>query len=74
MHDGLLKLLKQAGSPFIAFNLCLLQKTVMKVLLTDHVFPNTIEAFFNEIKVNTSKWLEWSSYNPNTINVSTHLE
>ena len=41
------------------------------VLLTDYVFPNDIEAFFIEIKVNTYKWLICYSYNPNTINVST---
>ena len=41
------------------------------VLLTDYVFPNDIEAFFIEIKVNTYSWLICYSYNPNTINVST---
>ena len=44
------------------------------ILLTDHVFPNDIEAFFIEIKVNTCKWMVCCSYNPNRINVSTHLE
>ena len=34
------------------------------VLLTDYVFPNDIEAFFIEIKVNTYKWLICYSYNP----------
>ena len=34
------------------------------VLLTGYVFPNDIEAFFIEIKVNTYKWLICSSYNP----------
>ena len=27
------------------------------ILLTDHVFPNDIEASFTEIKVNTYKWV-----------------
>ena len=38
------------------------------------LFPNDIEAFFNEIKADTCKWLVSCSYNPNRIIVSTHLE
>ena len=43
-------------------------------LLTDHVFPDNIEAFFTEIKVNTCKCLLSCSYNPNRINVSADLD
>ena len=50
------------------------RNNINAILLTDHVFPNDIEAFFTEIKVNTCKWLVCCSYNPNRINVSTHLE
>ena len=50
------------------------RNNINAILLTDHVFPNDIEAFFTEIKVNTRKWLVCCSYNPNRINVSTHLE
>ena len=41
------------------------------VLLTDHVFPNDIEAFLIEKKVNTCRWLICCLFNPNEINVST---
>ena len=30
--------------------------TFEKILMTDHVFPNDIEAFFIETKVNACKW------------------
>ena len=50
------------------------RNNINDILVTDHVFPNDIEAFFNEIKVNTCKWLVCCSYNLNSINVSTHLE
>ena len=33
------------------------RNNIEAVLLTDHVFPNDIEAFFLEIKVNTCKWV-----------------
>ena len=43
---------------------------------TGHSIPNDIKSFFIETKVNTCKWLVscCCSYNPNGINVSTHLE
>ena len=44
------------------------------ILLINHVFPNDIEAFITEVKVNTCKWLVGFSSNPNRINVSAHLE
>ena len=44
------------------------------ILLTDHVFPNDVEAFFTEIKVNTCKWLLCCSCNPNRTIVSAQLE
>ena len=50
------------------------RNNINAILLTDHVFPNDIEALFTETKVNTCKWLVCCSYNPNRINVSTHLE
>ena len=49
------------------------RNNVNAILLTEHVFPNDIGAFFTEIKVNTCKCLLCCSYNPNKINVSTHL-
>ena len=54
-------------------SLCV-RNNINAILLTDHVFPNDTEAFFTEIKVNTCKWLVCCSYNPNRINISTHLE
>ena len=50
------------------------RNNIEAILLTDHVFPNDIEAFFTEIKVNTCKWLLCCSYNPNRTNVSAQLE
>ena len=50
------------------------RNNINAVLLANHVFPKDIEAFFTEIKVNICKWLVCCSYNPNRINVSTHLE
>ena len=44
------------------------------ILLTYHVFPNDIETFFTEIKVNNCKWLVCCLYNPDRTNVSTHLK
>ena len=51
-----------------------IRNNINTVLLTDHVFPNDIEAFFIEIKVNTCNCLVCHSNNPNRINVSTHLK
>ena len=51
-----------------------IRNNINAILLTDHVFPNDIEAFFTQIKVNTCKWLVCCSHNSNRINVSTHLE
>ena len=50
------------------------RNNVNAILLTDHVFPIDIKAFFTEIKVNACKWLLCCLCNPNRINVSTHLE
>ena len=50
------------------------RNNINAILLTDHVFPNDIEVFFSEIIVNTCEWIVCCSYNPNRINVSTHLE
>ena len=33
------------------------RNSINAILLTDHVFPNDIKAFFTEVKVNTCKWL-----------------
>ena len=43
------------------------RNNINAILLTDHVFPNNIEAFFTEIKVNTCKWLVCCSYSANRI-------
>ena len=51
-----------------------IQNNINAILLADHVFFNNIEAFFTEIKVSACKWLVCCSYNPNTTNVSAHLE
>ena len=51
-----------------------IRNNINPILLTDHVLPNDIEAFFTEIKVNTCKRLVCCPHNPNRINVSTHLE
>ena len=50
------------------------RNNINAILLTDHVFPNDNEAFFTETKINICKWLVCYSYDPNRINVSTHLE
>ena len=48
-----------------------LRNIINAILLKDLVFPNNIEAFFTEVKVNTCKWLVCCS---NRITVFAHLE
>ena len=43
------------------------------VFLKSYVFPDNIEAFFIKILLKSCKWLICCSYNPNRINVATHL-
>ena len=43
------------------------------VLLKSYVFPDNIQAFLIEILLKSCKWLICCSYNPNRINVATHL-
>ena len=43
------------------------------VLLKSYVSSDNIEAFFIEILLKSCKWLICCSYNPNKINVATHL-
>ena len=44
------------------------------VFLKSYVFPDNIDAFFIEILRKSYKWLICCSYNPNRINVATHLD
>ena len=46
---------------------------INSVFLKSYVFPDNIEAFFIEILLKSCKWLICCSYNPNRINVATHL-
>ena len=50
-----------------------IRNNINAVLLKSYVFPDNIEAFFIEILLNSCKWLICCSYNPNRINVATHL-
>ena len=43
------------------------------IFLKSYVFPDNIEAFFIEILLKSCKWLLYSSYNPNRVNVATNL-
>ena len=43
------------------------------VFLRSYVFPDNIEAFLIEILMKSCKWLICRSYNPNRINVATHV-
>ena len=49
------------------------RNNINAVLLKSSVFPDNIEAFFTEILLKSCKWLICYSYNPNRINVATHL-
>ena len=49
------------------------RNNINAVLLKSSVFPDNIEAFFTEILLKSCKWLMCYSYNPNRINVATHL-
>ena len=49
------------------------RNNINAVLLKSSVFPDNIEAFFTEITLKSCKWLICYSYNPNRINVATHL-
>ena len=49
------------------------RNNINAVLLKNSVFPDNIEAFFTEILLKSCKWLICYSYNPNRINVATHL-
>ena len=41
--------------------------------LKSYSFPDNIKAFFIEILLKSCKWLICCSFNPNEINVATHL-
>ena len=49
------------------------RNNINAVFLKSYVFPDNIEAFFIEILLKSCKWLICCSYNPNRINVATHL-
>ena len=50
------------------------RNNINAVFLKSYVFPDNIEAFFIEILLKSCKWLICCSYNPNRINVATHLD
>ena len=49
------------------------RNNINTVFLKSYVFPDNIEAFLIEILLKSCKWLICCSYNPNRINVATHL-
>ena len=55
----------------LLLNVC---NKINAVVLKSYVFPDNIEAFFIEILLKSCKWLICCSYNPNRINVATHLD
>ena len=50
-----------------------IRNNINTVLLKSYVFPDNITAFFTEILLISCKWLICCSYNPNRIDVATHL-